>query len=136
MGFAEDALYSYIERALRRAFPPREGWEIRRRPSRNDRVPDYFIQKKRFGRTHRILVEVALATRVGAEQIDHLNRYAEKMEKLLLPCEKKALIVPSDADISEVPNEIDVLFLDVLRVEGDEIVWVKKFAYPPPPEEE
>lgn len=134
MGFAEDAIFSYIERALRRVYPPRDGWEIKRRPANNHRVPDYFIQKKRFGRTHRILVEVAITLAVTDVQIDHLTAYAEKMDKLLLPCEKKTIIVPTGTDISKVPGDIDVLFLDVMKIEGDDIVWVKKFIHPHSPE--
>ncbi|KQC03938.1 MAG: hypothetical protein APR53_04440 [Methanoculleus sp. SDB] len=130
MGFAEDAIFSYIERALRRVYPLRDGWEIKRRPANNNRVPDYFIQKKRFGRTHRILVEVAIAPAVTDAHIDHLNAYADKMEKLLLPCEKKTVVVPTGTDISKVPGDTDVLFLDVLKIEGEEIVWVKKFIHP------
>jgi hypothetical protein len=126
MGYAEDAIHSYIERSLKREFPPREGWEIKRRPDDNETVPDYFIQKKRFGRTRRVLVEVALGPAVTGDHVAHLKEYAEKMEKLILPIERLFILVPTGADSSRVPAEIIVLHLDVLRVEGGEIVWTKR----------
>jgi hypothetical protein len=128
MGFAEDVIHSYITRSLRRVFPEREGWEIRRRPKENHTIPDYFLQKKRFGRTRRVLVEVALVPKVTLSQIDSLREYAAKMERLLLPTDTLMIVVPSGADVSRVPEAIEILYLDVLRVEGDEIVWVKKFG--------
>jgi len=126
MGFAEDVLYSYVERSLRRMFPEREGWEIKRRPHDNDEVPDYFVKKKRFGRTHRVLVEVALVPTITEDHLEPLAAYAAKMEKLLLPIEALILVVPEGADLSAVPDYIDVLPLDVLRVEGGDVIWVKK----------
>ncbi|MDG6257753.1 MAG: hypothetical protein QCH35_09175 [Methanomicrobiaceae archaeon] len=126
MGFAEDALYSYVERSLRRMFPEREGWEIKRRPRDNEMVPDYFVQKKRFGRTHRVLVEVALVPIITEDHIEPLAAYAGKMEKLLLPIEALVLVVPEGANLSAVPDDIDVLALDVLRVEGGDVIWTKK----------
>lgn len=131
MGFAEDVIYSYVARSLRRVFPLREGWEIKRRPKENDSIPDYFIQKKRFGRTRRILVDVVLFPRVSQEHIDSLRRYAEKMEKLLLPTEELVIVVPVGADTGLVPEDIAILTLDVLKVEGDEIVWVRKHGAEP-----
>jgi hypothetical protein len=128
MGYAEDAIHSYIERGLKREFPPREGWEIKRRPGDNEAVPDYFIQKKRFGRTRRVLVEVALVPAVTGDHVAHLQEYAEKMEKLILPIERLYILVPTGADSSLVPAEIIVLHLDVLRVEGREIVWTKRYG--------
>ncbi|MDT8357309.1 MAG: hypothetical protein RQ758_02265 [Methanomicrobiaceae archaeon] len=128
MGFAEDVIHSYITRSLRRVFPEREGWEIRRRPKENHSIPDYFLQKKRFGRTRRVLVEVSLLPKVTQSQIDSLRQYAVKMERLLLPTDTLMMVVPTGADVSLVPEEIEVLSFDVLRVEGDEIVWVKKFG--------
>lgn len=126
MGFAEDVLYSYVERSLRRMFPEREGWEIKHRPLDNEVVPDYFVKKKRFGRTHRVLVEVALVPVITEDHIEPLASYAAKMEKLLLPIEALILVVPEGANISAVPRDIDVLPLDVLRVEGGDVIWVKK----------
>jgi hypothetical protein len=126
MGYAEDAIHSYVERSLKREFPPREGWEIKRRPGDNSTIPDYFVQKKRFGRTRRVLVGVALVAKVPPDYIRHLTLYAEKMENLLLPIERLVILVPTGADHSLVPEEIDVLFLDVLRVEGKDIVWAKR----------
>jgi hypothetical protein len=126
MGYVEDAIHSYIERSLKREFPPREGWEIKRRPGENTHVPDYFIQKKRFGRTRRVLVVVALAPAVTTEHVTHLRKYAEKMETLILPIERLVILVPTDADTGAVPDDIDVLYLDVLRVEGKDIVWGKR----------
>lgn len=128
MGFAEDIIYSYVARSLRRVFPEREGWEIKRKPKEHNSVPDYFIQKKRFGRTRRILVEVIPVTKVTQPDITSIRNYADKMEKLLLPVEHLLLVVPVGADISEVPEDIDILHLDVLKVDGGEIVWAKKFS--------
>jgi hypothetical protein len=128
MGFAEDVLYSYVERSLRRMFPEREGWEIKRRPRDNELVPDYFVQKKRFGRTYRVLVEVALVPTITEDHIEPLAAYAAKMEQLLLPIEALILVVPEGADHSAVPDYIDVLPLDILRVEDGDVIWVKKRA--------
>jgi hypothetical protein len=128
MGFAEDVLHSYVARSLRRVFPEREGWEIKRKTKENQKTPDYFIQKKRFGRTRRILVDVAIVPVVTPGHVAQLHEYAEKMNRLLLPIENLVLVVPTDADISAIFGDIEILFLDVLRVEGKEIVWTKRFS--------
>jgi hypothetical protein len=128
MGFAEDSTHSYIERSLKRAFPPREGWELRRRPDRSEGSPDYFLQKKRFGRTRRVLVGVILEPKILSIHMEPLFAYAGKMERLLLPTERILLVVPDEADISEVPVGVDIIYLDVLRVENGDIMWVKKFV--------
>lgn len=136
MGFAGDSTYSYIERSLKRAFPPREGWELRRRPDKSEGSPDYFLQKKRFGRTRRILVGVILEPKVMPLHLEPLFAYDAKMQRLLLPTERIVLVVPDGTDLSAVPVGIDIIYLDVLRIVNGELVWVKKFVHELPEQDD
>jgi hypothetical protein len=128
MGFAQDSMHSYVERDLKKKFPETEGWKIERDPSWDAVTFDYQVWRRRFGTTQRYLVDVCIDTKVPAETTrdleDRLSAIAEQGVVVTHPI----LFVPTNADISAVPENIEVMHLKVLKVEEGDILWWRKTA--------
>jgi hypothetical protein len=128
MGFAQDSMHSYVERDLKKKFPETEGWQIERDPSWDAVAFDYQVWRRRFGTTQRYLVDVCIDTKVPAETIRDLEGRLSAIAEQGVVVTHPILFVPTNADISAVPETIEVMHLKVLKVEEGDIFWWRKKA--------
>jgi hypothetical protein len=109
-------MYPYVWRNLRRRFPAYAGWEIRIEDAwSGGRWADYRMDviAERFVRSHweKVIAEVKVTSRVTEANIRQLNGYAKKQAGARAKIVAKIIVVPAGADISELPADIEVMFL-------------------------
>jgi hypothetical protein len=129
MGFAQDSMHSYVERDLKKKFPENEGWKIERDPSWGEVTFDYQVWRRRLGETRRYLVDVHIETRVSAETVQSLQDRLSALEAQDVAVTHPILFVPTGADISAVPDGVEVIYLKVLKVEDGDVLWWRKTAF-------
>lgn len=128
MGVAADSMHSYVERDLKNRFPENEGWKIERNPSWDAVGFDYQVWRRRFGTTERYLVDVHVDAKVAAGAVADLERRISALAARDVTVTRPILFVPTDADISAVPDGVEVMRLKVLKVEEGDILWWRKTA--------
>ena len=116
MSFKEDEMYPVAHRALRKRYPASSGWEIYSQNDWGDYRPDFVIEKRNFwGVIKRAVAEVKAECRITQSHVDQLNQYARNLAGNNVKIIAKHLIVPSGADTSVVPDDIDVIYLRGFR---------------------
>jgi hypothetical protein len=126
MGFTEDSMHSYVERDLKKEFSPREGWIIERNPEWDGTSFQYQVRRKKFGQMKRYLVDVLIKTKVDAEEVQKIREKLSSISDAGVQVDRMILIVPSGAGTSDVPEDLEIKYLKILKVEEDEILWWKK----------
>lgn len=128
MGFAEDSMHSYIERDLKKRFSKKDGWKIERNPSFESIFFDYQVSKKRFGESKRYLIDILIAPKVTKEKIAELAQKLDATKDRVADLQKLILVVPTDLDISAIPDGVEVMQLKVLKVDNGDVIWWRKTA--------
>jgi hypothetical protein len=126
MGFANDSMHTYIERDLKKKYPAREGWKIERDAAWDGITFDYQVRKRRLGVSARILVDVIIEKTITESMISEIMSKTEALAAQDVSVTGAVLIVPSGADVSAVPDDIGIMFLKVLMVEDNDIIWWRK----------
>lgn len=128
MAWREEQMYPYVWRNLRRRFPAYRGWEIRVEDVwsgggwtnyRMDLVAERFVG----GCWERGIAEVKVTNRVTEAHIRQLNSYAKRQAGARAKITAKIMVVPVGADISELPPDIDVMFLRAFVCTGTGFSW-------------
>ncbi|MBT8508100.1 hypothetical protein AZH53_06735 [Methanomicrobiaceae archaeon CYW5] len=117
---------SYISRDLKRQFSPKEGWMIEKTPDCGGVTFPYVVWRKRFGQTKRYPVEVVIEPSVSGKKVEEFATKIAAAKKAKIALEPLMLFVPTDADVSAIPDGIVVKYLKVLKVEDGQILWWKK----------
>ena len=126
MGVSTDSMNSYISRDLKRQFAPKEGWMIEKQPDCGGVTFPYVVWRKRFGQTKRYPVEVVIEPSVSEKMVEEFAAKKAAAENAKISLEPLTLFVPTGADVSAVPDDIDVKYLKVLKVEEGQVIWWKK----------
>jgi hypothetical protein len=126
MGFTEDSMHSYVERDLKKEFSPREGWIIERNPEWDGTSFQYQVSRKKFGQMKRYVVDVLIKTKVEAEEVRKIQEKLSSITDNGVQVDRMILIVPSGADISGVPDDLEIKYLKILKVEEGDILWWRK----------
>ncbi|NJE47342.1 hypothetical protein E3E35_08005 [Thermococcus sp. GR7] len=109
---SEFDMYPYVKERLRKRYPASEGWIIKHRERRENYEPDFVVERRvSDGKIERVIVEVKAVCKVTQEHIDQINRYARNLAGLNVRIIKKILVVPSYADTSIVPPDIEKMYL-------------------------
>lgn len=119
-------MHSYVERDLKKKFPEIEGWKIERDPSWGEVTFDYQVWRRHVGTTRRYPVDVHIDTRVPADVVRDLQDRLSALAAQDVVVTRPILFVPTGADISAVPEEVEVIHLKVLKVEDGDVLWWRK----------
>ncbi|NYT04772.1 MAG: hypothetical protein GKC04_00145 [Methanomicrobiales archaeon] len=126
MGFVNDSMHTYIERDLKKKYPASEGWKIERDPAWDGVKFDYQVSKRRFGVHARYLVEVVIEKTITASMVGTIKGKIEAVNAQGVSSDGVVLIIPTGADVSAVPDGMETMFLKVLKVEDNDILWWRK----------
>jgi hypothetical protein len=125
MTFREDDMYPYVRKNLRVRYPAYKGWKIYGKDRWDGYESDFTVERKIHGKIQRVIVEVKVTCRVSQTDVDQLNSYVRNFSGGNAKIVEKILVVPSGADTSIVPYDMNVMFLKNFKCENDEIVWYK-----------
>lgn len=126
MGYAKDSMDSYIKRDINKKYPASEGWKIQRDSEWDGIAFDYAVSRRQYGKLSRYLIDVVIEKTVSRQYIDDLVGKLNVLDQKNVLREGVFIIVPTGADTSQVPDEIGVMYLKVLKVIDDDILWWRK----------
>lgn len=119
----EDVMYPYVKRNLQASYPARLGWTIIGKDRWNGYEPDFTVERRRKGRVERVVVEVKAAIKAEGSHVDQINKYARNISGGNAVLRNKILVYPSGVDISNIPDDIDVMLLKSFKCNNDGICW-------------
>jgi hypothetical protein len=125
MGGSKDSTYLDVKKTLAKRFSPQEGWEFAWYPTYGELQPECVLSRRADGKTQRVLVSVQMAADVPQSSIDGLLEQCRMLAGKKVAVDKAVLVVPSGANISRVPEGIDILEMGAWRVVGGRITWAK-----------
>lgn len=122
MTWREEDMYPYVRTNLRARYPAHGGWEFCDKEWAGYK-PDFVIQKRRGRKIERVVVEVKATCKVLQSDIGQLNRYARNLSGSKSRIVNKTLVVPSRADTSVVPSDVEIMYFKHFKCEKGDIVW-------------
>lgn len=124
MGLVESDMYPYIRRNLIKKYPKYKGWQIYPQDSWKKSRPDFVVERRnKKGEIERVIVEAKLRSRISRRHISQLNTYARNLSGNNTYNVEKILAVPSFSDVSEVPEDISIMYLRKFWCEDDYIYY-------------
>lgn len=111
MAFKEKEMYDAAWDAVRRRYPLSDGWELTAQDNRGTYIPDYVLKRVSRGITWYVPVEVKAVCKATSIHVAQLNGYARNLAGGNARIENKIMVYPSGADVSIVPDDIEVIKL-------------------------
>jgi hypothetical protein len=121
MGVATDIMQTFALREIRSHFRESEGWECRQEPSPVSDSMTFILSREQRGRKEIIPLAISYE---GSPSLFPLEHMTARMNGKKLA--GKCLLVPKGADITALPGDIRVLFMDSFGFVDDRLVWLTK----------
>ncbi|NLZ30226.1 MAG: hypothetical protein GX885_05730 [Methanomicrobiales archaeon] len=125
MGGVKDSTYLDIKKALARKFSSRDGWQYAWFPTYGNVQPECVLSRRVAGRTERVVVGVKMAPVIPEDTVEELQSQCQALFESNIGVDKAVLVVPTGANVSGVPEGIDVLEMGNWQVVGGRIIWSK-----------
>ncbi len=125
MGGIKDSTYLDVKKALARRFSPQDGWQFAWFPIYGSVQPECVLTRRVAGRTERVVVSVKMAPKVTMDAVEELQNQCQALVESGLSVDKAVLVVPTGADVSQVPEGIDILEMGSWKVIDGRNVWSK-----------
>ncbi|HQD25753.1 MULTISPECIES: hypothetical protein [Methanoculleus] len=119
MGGIKDSTYHDVQKTLIRRFPPGEGWQFTWSPAGSVQ-PECMLSRRVAGKTERVAVSVKMAPEIPVNAVKALQDAADSGR-----FDKAVLVVPCGADVSCVPEGIDIMEMPSWQVVDGRIAWSK-----------
>ena len=123
MGGTKDSTYLDVKKTLSRRFSPQEGWQFAWYPTYGSVQPECMLSRRVAGRTERVVVSVKMVPVVPADAVEELLDQCRALTAGNAGIDKAVLVVPGGADVSKVPEGIDVIEMDNWQIVGGRIAW-------------
>ena len=122
MGSAQDIMQTFADKEIRAHFSSHDGWTRQQVPSPSSRNPVFLISRDIRGRKETVALAVSFddepsVTSLAAVSAGYKGRNALKGQYLL---------VPRDANVSEVPKNIRVLSMNAFGFIEGQLIWLTK----------
>ena len=125
MGGTKDSTYLDVKKALSRRFSPQDGWQFAWYPTYGSVQPECMLSRRVAGRTERVVVSVKMAPGVPKDTVEELLSQCQTLAAGNINVDKAVLVVPGGADVSRVPEGIEILEMGNWQVVDGRIAWSK-----------
>ncbi|MCE5337753.1 MULTISPECIES: hypothetical protein [unclassified Methanoculleus] len=125
MGGIKNSTYLDVKKALARRFSPLDGWQFAWYPTYGSVQPECMLSRRVAGRTERVLVSVKMASEVPKDTVEELQGQCRTLAASDVNVDKAVLVVPGGANVSRVPDGIDILEMGNWQVVDGRIAWSK-----------
>jgi len=125
MGGVKDSTYLDVKKALARRFSPLDGWQFAWFPTYGNVQPECMLSRRIAGRTERVVVSVKMAPAVPMDTVEELQNQCQALVENDIRVDRAVLVVPTGANVSRVPEGIDVLEMGNWQVVDGRIAWSK-----------
>ncbi|MCF6192216.1 MAG: hypothetical protein L3J76_03640 [Candidatus Hydrothermae bacterium] len=117
--FSKRDMQPNAKQALKRRYPPAQGWKFVSPDENDPDRPDFVLERKDFWGTWKRVVAIVTADCViDRAHVRRLQAFARKLAGQHAQIEAKLLIVPAGADTSVVPKDIRVVYLRGFKCKG------------------
>ncbi len=121
MGVATDIMQTFAAREIRSHFRESEGWECRQEPSPVPGSMAFILSREVRGRKEVIPLAVCYEETPSLFPLEYLTSTIN-VKKLT----GKYLLVPKGTDVTALPGDIRVLFMDSFGFIDERLVWLTK----------
>ncbi len=125
MGGVKDSTYLDVQKTLARRFSSRDGWQFAWYPTYGSVQPECVLSRRVAGRTERVVVNVKMASEVPMDAVEELQGQCRTLAASNVNVDKAVLVVPGGANVSRVPEGIDILEMGNWQIVGGRIAWSK-----------
>lgn len=125
MGGTKDSTYLDVKKALSRRFSPQDGWQFAWYPTYGSVQPECVLSRRVAGKTERVVVSVKMTPEVPKDTVEELQSQCRTLAAGNVNVDKAVLIVPGGADVSRVPEGIEILEIGNWQVVDGRIAWSK-----------
>jgi hypothetical protein len=87
--------------------------------------PECVLSRRVAGKTERVVVGVKMAPVVPEDTVEELQGQCQALFESNISVDKAVLVVPTGANVSGVPEGIDILEMGNWQVVGGRIIWSK-----------
>jgi len=84
-----------------------------------------MLSRRVAGRTERVVVNVKMASEVLMDTVEELQSQCRTLAAGNVNVDKAVLVVPGGANVSRVPEGIEILEMDRWQIVGGRIAWSK-----------
>lgn len=134
MGYSEDVMHDIIRKDVTKVFSPVDGWTSNDHSFTNNRWKGVLLTRRSLKRMgmESILILVNFDQKTGLDAIKALQ---EEPVPGVTTGVNRVLMVPKDADTSQVPRDIMVIPMQSFGFEEKNLVWFHKYRHNPKPSE-
>jgi hypothetical protein len=134
MGSAQDVMQTFSQKEIRTHFRECEGWECRQVPSPRARDMACILTREIRGRKETIALAVSYDEEPSLLAVDAVASALNGNRAF----RGKYLIVPKAADVSAIPKEIRIIYMESFGFVEGNLIWLtkkKNAKHYPQPEE-
>jgi hypothetical protein len=121
MGVATDIMQTFATKEIRSCFRESDGWECRQESSPVPGAMTFVLSREIRGKKQIIPLAVSYEHEPTLFPLEHLVG-TMKGKRLTGKC----LLVPKGADVTALPGDIRVLFMDSFGFVDERLVWLTK----------
>jgi hypothetical protein len=125
MGSSQDIMHQFARQEINRFFSTFDGWRIKPIPETGGYDRQFLAERMISGNKESTKVLVSFDKTVTKEKLESMRSsingpYGQvKMNNILL-------IVPQNADVSSVPGDVRISFMNSFAFLGNDLTWTKK----------
>lgn len=127
MGSNEDIMHEFVKKELKRLYPSVDGWQIKPVQT-GGKEQGFTVSRRLLGRSEGAYVLVSFDRKIAPGTVDTLMAMGRLEQIGGVAAPRKILVVPQGSDVSAVPKEASVLFMQSFGFEDKELVWLKRRA--------
>lgn len=127
MGSNEDIMHDFVRRELKKLYPSVDGWQIRNAPKAMADT-GFILSRRLLGRVQGAHVLVCFDRTVCASAVKVLKEMASSAPIPGVAASHLILMVPQGAEVSGIPDDVQVLPMQSFGYDGKFLVWLKRRA--------
>jgi hypothetical protein len=125
MGSNQDIMHQFARQEINRFFSTYDGWKITPLPEAGGYDREFIAERTISGNRQLSKVLVSFEKKVSKQKLESMRSsvtgpYGQVQKSDIL------LIVPQNSDLSSVPDDIRISFMNSFAFDGDMLAWTKK----------
>jgi len=125
MGSSQDIMHEFARKEINRFFSTYDGWKITPLPETAGYDREYIAERTISGNRQMDKVLVSFEKKVPKEKLEQM-RSSVTGPYGLVQKSNILLIVPQNSDVSSVPGDVTISYMQSFAFHGNDLVWLKK----------
>ena len=125
MGSSQDIMHQFARQEINRFFSTYDGWKITALPEAAGYDREYIAERTISGNRQLDKVLVSFEKKVPKEKLEQM-RSSVMGPYGLVQKSNILLIIPQNSDISSVPEDVTISYMQSFTFHGNDLIWLKK----------